>query len=274
MPKTLAHQNLGGPGTPQEVKDLRKSSFDLHEELGFPVIHKHRWNIQDLREGRARLCPLHDPLYERSPYDSICFGTGYVGGFADGTIVYVTLQDAPLDTIRITPQGVLQMDQHPQLTAPWIPEMGDGDLIILASFDAGNWDVEDVHERYLLRQVNPITARGPGWGRQEATLNRRLRVSQQSQADKLPYGHDFYNVPIVFNYEDVPPDITPPEGEPPEGYTYTEFSVGVRLVGAEQIGYQSSTERQVRIKVAGQSTSTTRGVRLKGKSAGTIIVDL
>jgi len=40
--KTIEHQYLGGPGTPQDIKDLRKASFDFHETLGYPVLFKHR----------------------------------------------------------------------------------------------------------------------------------------------------------------------------------------------------------------------------------------
>src|SRR4051812_25266272 len=129
---TLASRTLGDSRTPPEVKELRSASFELHNELGFPVIHKHRWNEQDLREGRVQQCPLHDDLYDSDlSFDDVCFGTGYVGGFSDPTIVFVTLQDAKTDTIQINSAGVLIMDQHPQLTAPWIPEMGDGDIVIL-----------------------------------------------------------------------------------------------------------------------------------------------
>jgi hypothetical protein len=274
MAKTLVDvHSLGTGRTPQEVKDLRESSFELHQELGFPVIHKHRWNEVDLREGRAQQCPLHDELYDRAPQNCpYCFGTGYVGGYSDGTIVYVTLQDTPQDTIKILPTGTLQMDQHPQMTAPWIPEMGDGDMIILADFEMGSWEIEDVHERYVLRQVNPITIRGPGWGRQQATTKSRFRISQEAAADKLPYGHELYNVPIVFDYNTVPPDIIPPDDdEPLEIGTYTSMKVGVRIIGMETDERDSSIERNVNVEVAGDRTSISRGVRIIGKGRGTVI---
>lgn len=81
-------------------------------------------------------CPLHNDLYGADvSWDPVCFGTGYVGGYRDAEIVYVSLSDAPIDTIKITPTGLLQFDQHPQLTAPWIPYMEDDDLIIIADFE-------------------------------------------------------------------------------------------------------------------------------------------
>jgi hypothetical protein len=274
--KTLVQNNLGGAGTPQEVKDLRRSSFDLHGELGYPVIIKHRWNLQDEREGRAQRCPLHDELYDDSPKNCpYCFGTGYVGGFADGVIVYVTIQDAPQDIIRMTPQGVLQMDQHPQMTAPWIPELGDGDLVILADFEPGSWDVADTHERYTLREVTPITIRGPGWGRQNSSVKNRFRVSQESAIDKVPYGHEFNDVPIVFDPEDVPTDPTPPdEPDPPQVGTFTSYRVGFRVTGGETGLKTKETQRDIRVAVEGVVNETSYGVRIRGVAEGTTIINL
>ncbi len=136
MPKTIHHRYLGGPGTPQDIKDLRQSSFDFHESLGYPVIFKHRWTLKDFQDGLVEQCPLHDDLYNSDPsWDEVCFGTGYVGGYRDAEIVYISFSDAPTDTIKITPQGLLQFDQHPQITAPWTPYMQDDDLLIMATFD-------------------------------------------------------------------------------------------------------------------------------------------
>jgi hypothetical protein len=271
--KTLVHYNLGGAGTPQEVKDLRQSSYDLHDELGYPVVFKHRWNIQDEREGRARKCPFHDELYDDAPDNCpYCFGTGFVGGYADAAVVYITIQDSPTDVIKVMPTGVLTLDQHPQVTAPWLPEMGDGDLIILADFDPGTWDILDLNERYILREVNPITIRGPGFGQQSSRVNKRFRISQESAADKVPFGHEVYNVPLVFNYDDVPPDPTEPgEPDPPEYGIYTSFEVGVRLRGAEDTAYHSETARDVRVAADGDDTATSRDARVTGKGGGVII---
>lgn len=117
--KTISHRYLGGLDVPQDIRDLRQSSFDFHEELGYPVIFKHRWTLKDFREGLVERCPNHDELYHSDPtWDPICFGTGFVGGFKDAEIVYISLSDAPIDSIKITDQGLLTLDQHPQMTAP------------------------------------------------------------------------------------------------------------------------------------------------------------
>lgn len=238
MAKTIVNQALGPAGTPQEVKDLRKSSFDLHDELGYPVIFKHRWNHDDVLAGLTWPCPYHDELYgDREPsWDTTCFGTGYVGGYADGEIVFVTIQDTQETQIKIGPTGVLTMDMHPALTAPWLPLMGDGDLIIMADFEPSTWTITDMHERYVLRDVTPVTMRGPGWGRQNGAVIHRQRISQQSQLDRLPVGHSLYEVPVVFDYSHVPVDPTPPYvPEPEPDRTYTSFEILGRIHGIEDI---------------------------------------
>lgn len=258
MATTLVNQNLGPAGTPQEVKDLRKSSYDFHNELGSAVIFKHRWNKDDVDAGRTWVCPFHDELYGNRDltWDETCFGTGYVGGYADGQIVFVTLQDAPEAQIKVTPQGILTMDMQPAMSAPWLPKMGDGDLIITADFIPGQWKVVEMYERYVLQDVTPTTMRGPGWGRQSGAVIRRQRVSQQAQVQKLPVGHSLYDVPIEFDYSKVPVDPTPPYSpDPPEIGTYTEFSVIAHIHGIESDSPSP---------IAGKTTSAIRAVRITG----------
>lgn len=270
MPKTLSSRNLGPAGTPHSVKELRQSSFDLHETLGFPIVHKHRWNEQDLAEGLVQRCPLHDDIYDDDiSFDPICFGTGYVGGFGDPTIVYVTLQDAAQNTVKISPQGVLMMDQHPQLTSPWLPLMGDGDLIVLADFVPGTWEVLDMHERYELKEVRPITIRGPEFRTSSTTL-KRLRISQEAQVDRLPFGHPFYDVPIEYDPNPPIPDPNPDDPDAPVDYTgtYTEAEWPVRLI-ASPAPHRSERIQDVRVAVQTTNTSVERSVRLYGGDGGT-----
>jgi len=264
MAKTLVNYNLGPAGTPQEVKDLRKSSYDLHNELGFPVMFKHRWTAKDAANGLTSPCPLHDDLYagRDSEWDKICFGTGYVGGYADGQVVYVTIQDTQEAQIKIGPTGILTMDMHPALTAPWLPKMADGDLIILVEFDSNEWTVIDEEERYILRDVAPISMRGPGWGRQKGTLLNRQTISQQSALDKLPSTHPLYRVPIVFDYSTVPDDPTPPFAPEPPGPDQAQQSMVSVVVHMH--GIEDTTQEQ---EFPGTEVMTQRTVRMFGTSS-------
>jgi hypothetical protein len=277
MPKTLAQNYLGGPATPQDIKDLRQNSFDYHRDLGYPVIFKHRWTEKDLREGLVEQCPLHDDIYDGDlSWDPVCFGTGYVGGYRDGDIIYVSISDAPQDVIKITPQGILQYDHHPQMTAPWFPTMQDNDLIIVATFDPETWEIVDLAERYTLREVNQITMRGPGYQRQgRNAIGKPFTVHQEAAVDKLPYGHPLYNVPVVFDSGEVPPDVDEPGDDPYDPGddgpgTYSAVNINVRIKGAEQL-IETFVEREIHLDVEGDPGTVEGHLRIYGEGEGVII---
>jgi hypothetical protein len=280
MAKTVAHRNLGGPGTPNDIKQLRESRFEMLEELGYPVLHKHRWNERDLQEGLVEQCPLHDDLYDQDPtWDPVCFGTGYVGGYADPAIVYVTINDAPQDTLNVLPTGVVMFDHHPQVTAPWLPEMGDGDLLILADFDPMTWEVLNTHERYTLNVVTPYTIRGPQI-RSKSTVKERFRIQQDASADKMPWGHRAYDVPLIFDPSVIPdypvdPDPDQPDPDQPDpGQPDQKASlrVPVRIVGAESIWKPSSHKAYVRLDATDVVGTLTRSVRITGIADDEVII--
>jgi hypothetical protein len=267
MAKTVAHRNLGGPGTPNDIRQLRESRFEMLEELGYPVVHKHRWNERDMREGLVEPCPLdHDELYggQGATWDPVCFGTGYVGGYADPTVVWITLNDTPTNVITPLPSGILELDNHPQLTAPWLPEMGDGDMIILADFDPMTWEVLDMHERYILQDVTPYTIRGPKI-KTQSTIKDRHRIQQNANVDKLPWGHHLYNVPLVFDPSIIPGVL----GE-------AELRVAVRVVGAESQWKASSHSANVRVVAQEQVgiTNYSTAVRVNGVADDDVIIHL
>src|SRR5436853_5860447 len=91
---TTVNFYLGPRSTPQDVRDMRQSTFEYQRKYGMPIIHKHRWNTRDVKTGLAVVCPYHDVAYgsdfSNCPY---CFGTGYLGGYADAQIFYATFAD-------------------------------------------------------------------------------------------------------------------------------------------------------------------------------------
>lgn len=257
---TLAGRNF----TPQEVRSLRKASIEFHQNFGQLVIHKHRWNAKDLEEGRATKCPLHDEVYGQDAYDDYCFGTGYAGGFADGVMTYVTIADTQEDVIKPNQYGVLVHQRHPGMVAPWIPEMGDGDMIIIALFDQ-TLNITETGDRYLLREVTPVSMRGPGYPNMVGM--KPYRVNQEAMIDELPRGHGFYEVPLTFDYSTLPDPVTPGT---PAGYKTTHFEIGIRMIAEpKRIGKVTSEEHEVRVATAGTITHSDYGVRITGKGSGT-----
>jgi len=264
---------LGPRSTPQEVRDLRASSFDFHKTLGKAIIHKHRWNVQDVRDGKAVICPFQDISYNSSHVNcDYCFGTSFLGGWDDGAITFLTLSDATQDVLRVGKEGIIYLDQHPGFTAPWVPLIGDGDLLIKADLESDNWDIIREHERYELKEVTPVTMRGF----QKASQPREYRVNQQGNLDKLPFGHRWYDVPIVFDYGAVPDASNVPEGADPDDYPSvspgtkksTQFSFSI-------IGRAGNTmTREQGFMIVGAGTEIARGnsFSIVGVDVGTHVI--
>lgn len=254
---TNVNFNLGPGSTPQDVKDLRRSTWDYHFTYGMPVIHKHKWNMFDVRKGLAYKCPYHNmPGYEADysncPY---CFGTGILGGWADGQIAYVTFSDATENRIKVGPQGVLLFDREPQMVAPWVPEMGNGDILVTADFDHDTFEVLEEKDRYTLKEVTPVTIRGF----QEQVQTVEYRVQQSAMIDRVPDFDLLYNVPIIFDYLDLPPV----PGDPNAIGTQTSATKDFRIIG---IGATGKTEMllAMRIFAAGADTAVTRNFGIVG----------
>lgn len=246
--------------TPREIRELRRHNLEFHHRLGNPVIFKRRKTLQDIEQGKADRCPYnYDSMYHSDisscPY---CFGTGILGGFDSGIIVFVTIGDAVTDQFQLTPQGLLTRMTHPQWTAPWKPQMHDGDLIILANFDPDTYDVISTDDRFEIDQVQPVTPRGGApvgfaKNRDRNAFNfiprHDMLVSQSFRADLLPEGHPWYNVPVTEpELSSYPPLPSAPPGTDPDDYNVIpsktgQVSVVMRIEGGEPpSGYDQNTD--------------------------------
>lgn len=204
-----------------------------------------------------------------SQFDPYCFGTGFLGGWADGVLTFITINDAQQDTIRILPQGQLLFETHPGFTAPWVPDLGDGDLLITGEFDPITWDLLSEDKRYLLQEVTPRTIRG------EKKHRAGYKVHQQGNLDKLPDNHRWLEVPIVFDYTSVPPaPVVPPGGDPddyPTGYSVSSTEFVVMLYG-EPEGLRSNTTIETRLSGLGTTTSAEFALRLNAEEEGSHVI--
>lgn len=265
----LAQWNYLGPkSTPHDIRNTRRAAFDWHRNKGEPIIHKHRWNWKDVEQGKTRRCPLHNAAYDSdSQWDQYCFGTGFLGGWADAVVTFASIADAQEDTIKILPGGQLLYETHPGFTAPWTPLMGDGDLLIRGTFDFNTWNVVEETDRYILQEVTPFTIRG------ERSHRQGFKIQQRGNLDRLPDKHRWLDVPYVFDYNDVPDQpVVPPGGDPlnyPTGLT--EFEIPVMVYGEETDYTESSTEIFAYVEGAGTDSDTEISVFVSGKPKGTVI---
>jgi hypothetical protein len=258
---------VGPRSTPQDIIDMRRSTFDYHKMYGMPIAHKHRWNLKDLKNGLTQRCPYHYDVaynqdYSGCPY---CFGTGFLGGYADAQIVYATFSDVTEDRIRVGPQGILMFDREPQVVFPWLPDMGNGDLLISAEFEPATETVIDTEDRYVLKDVTPITIRG--YQRKVQTVE--FKVQQNAQVDRVPDGDVLYNVPLIFDYGDLPvPPAVPPGGDPgdypvPPAINESSVTRDIRIFG---ILPDNGTEnlQDIRIVASGDVSARTQSIQIVG----------
>jgi len=258
-----------GP-TPKEVKRMRKEIYDYHYVLGRPVVFKHRWNLQDAQNGLCLTCPFLDETYHRDKTDCLyCFGTGFLGGFDDGVVVFVTIADAPVDQLRISEAGFVLYDRHPQMIAPWVPDMGDGDLIITADFDKSTWNVLQTHDVFELNNIEPVTVRGT-WGQ---NVDYRLyKLQQKAKIDRIPDTHIFYTVPIDFDYS-VIPTISPAIGTFPSDTRGLKASrqIPFRIIGQEGVS-GSAISNTLKVRVYGEQSTITFPLKMRvhHKTSGVI----
>jgi hypothetical protein len=192
--------------------------------MGTPVILKHLYNAEDVNNGFAITGGNQDPVYGQTFYnDAITSGTGFASletkwdewisptgdlvvqdtspgagytqapkyrGYGPGYLCYAILPDVPEDVWKLTVQGNLFRTQQARVQLPWYPLSGDNDLMIICEIDP--WErVIATHERYQLKQVNPISMHGADrLGRREFSLppagGDRLWVGQYCEASRVP----------------------------------------------------------------------------------------
>ncbi len=200
------------PTAPADVQQFRKISIESHMLHGQPVILKSKFTERDVESGDTVHCPYdHDEAMEQGrQWDPYCFGTGYLGGFRDGVITFATLVDAPVDKVKLDKQGAIYIEQDPHFVFPWTPEIGNGDLVITGIFSPNVYDVLELGTRYLMDEITPTTLRGHG------NYQRPFLTQQTATIEKLPLTHELYQVPIVFDYSDLPGAPDPAPGHDPD----------------------------------------------------------
>ena len=220
--QVVSFRNVGPPNTPHEIKQFRRQVMDMFRYLGQPVIHKHRFSPLDEDEGTAKKCPAcFDDEYGNVRQDCpVCFGTGFVsvenhptkfindsgrltttptavvaplyGGFGRPYLTWVAEPDVRFDVFKITEEGVFQRIAQAMAVAPWYPEMSDNDLLIDVEVSSNNV-IQQVRDRYELKQSQPITVRGFGIRTQG---KHEHKVQQSFEMSLLPKPHHYYNVPV------------------------------------------------------------------------------
>lgn len=232
LPSGLHHvaKYVGEQNVPQDIKRIRRSTYEVMRRMGTPVIVKKMLTDRDRNLGYADHSPNFDSVYGQTRNeDPLSFGVGFVSkeihpeewlsirgevfrsetnpgsefapapkyrGFGPGFLTYIVEPDVAEDFYKHTPEGVLVRVQQAMAQAPWWPDINDNDLIIHVTMDASG-DVVNTGERYQAKMVDPVSIRGlDRRGRTEYTgdLGNRHVINQTFQMALLPAYHVLYNV--------------------------------------------------------------------------------
>lgn len=85
-----SYKSVGGPLVPHDIQVLRRNSVEMMRRMGQPCVHRHRFNLEDLRDGftldlpdiheeiAVKRCPAcFDGDYEQTRADCpVCYGVG------------------------------------------------------------------------------------------------------------------------------------------------------------------------------------------------------
>lgn len=233
---SIAHKAVGGRRTPQEIKRLRREVMDFTRKLGQPVLLKHQWNNEDVRQGLAKQCPgCFDDAYKQTRNDCpVCFSVGFVsveddnitnlyiengqlvdqvhqinelrapkyGGYGPGYITWLIEPDTPVDIFKINEQGVMVQTQQAQGTAPWFPELHDNDLAVNVHLDKSlkiqvvNVFGDGTRNREYDRYQLKMTNPVTIRGFGNRAVDQNYQVQQTFEMAHIPKDNILYGVPI------------------------------------------------------------------------------
>lgn len=197
---------------PWDIQRRRRYVYDALRRVGNPVLIRHRYSDEDLRNGTATnqviTSPARDTIYgQTSVLDPLSFGTGYMSvelspdewysdttgeiivsvtnpgsgytqapmyrGFGPGSLTYIVEPDRAQDYFVANSGGPVFKVQSATAIAPWYPKIRDGDLLINVTIDKqGN--ILSSQERYEAHKSMPISMRG---------LDRRGNQEKQYDTD-------------------------------------------------------------------------------------------
>lgn len=212
MPVNNVIHYLGDPHVPQDVRRRRGQVMESMLRHGTPVILKHMYNDVDVQRGIAKKSPYYDDIYEQTRQDDpISHGVGFVSveesedewvtpeglivvsatspgldhtkapkyrGYGPGYLTYVIMPDVAEDMFKLDHTGALIRIQIARVQMGWYPSVNDNDIMILAEINQKE-EVVATHERYELKQTNPVSVRG---------LNRR---GQRYANEDMNFGNQY-----------------------------------------------------------------------------------
>lgn len=197
--------NYTDDSLPNDLAVQRKHCWEYHYTFGQPVVFRSIYDHDAITLGVATADPTYDDVYGQGLTFS-AKDKGYSYGFSPPVLTYMTFGDSLIDDQ--TPNSVGTFKQFtPNLSAPWAPQIKDGDLIIsvVIHYDSnGDLVLDGVGDRYVVQQVAPVTMRS--LFRQNSKYleanynyleNTDIIVQQNMQAVRIERTNALYEVSVT-----------------------------------------------------------------------------
>lgn len=183
---------------------MRRHVWEYLYTFGQPALISRVYNQDDVTDGVAHWDTTYDDTYGQGlTFSGQDLGAG--AGFGPTYLTYIVFGEAVIDDNTPNRQGAF-MQFLPNMCAPWVPQISDGDLIIQVTLQRlGNGDVEitGTGDRFQVQQVQPIPLRSlynmynPYMERNPDYLeNTDILVQQNMQAVRIPRTNPLYQVAL------------------------------------------------------------------------------
>lgn len=224
---------LGTEQIPQDVRRRRRQVYDAMRRFGNPVLIKHRYTFNDVKNGIAEKSLTWDDVYgTQRNEDPLGHGVGLVSversenewispegeivsrktspgslyqqapkfrGYGPSILVYVIEPDAAQDFFKLTESGAMYQTQTATAQGPWFPLFADNDLLINVEIDQ-NGNILNSNERFELKVVTPVSIRGLDRKGRRQSGNpygpNRYMINQSFEMAKVPDNNVIYQVEI------------------------------------------------------------------------------
>lgn len=214
-------KDVGPPSTPQEIKRHRRQVGDMLRRYGQPIIHRHRYTLDDLEKGVAKHCPAcFDDAYSQTRNDCpVCYSVGLVsvdddperyiddygnmtsietdmhaplyGGFARPSLTLMMQPDVAIDLFKIGDRGVLTRVEDSKAYTYFQPEFADNDILITVLIAQDGYSIKEILDHYEAKITNNMTIRG--WGKRVRDQNM-FTIGQEFEMVLVPPNNVLHNV--------------------------------------------------------------------------------
>lgn len=206
-------KDVGPPSTPQEIKRHRRQVGDMLRRYGQPIIHRHRFTLDDVDRGLAKNCPAcFDEAYNQTRNDCpVCFSVGFVsiendpdayidyngaitseetdvpaplyGGFGRPALTLMMQPDVAIDLFKIGDRGVLTRVEDSKAYTYFQPSFADNDILITVVIAQDGYSIREILDHYEAKITNNLTIRG--WGKRVRDQNMHT-IGQEFEMALVP----------------------------------------------------------------------------------------